>query len=124
MGIGREEKKKVKGSIKSVRNNFISELFKILLKKVMDFNYLEMGMYTKDVIKMGNLMEKANTFGRMDLLMQANLLMDRDQDLENGYRASVMEIYILDIIKKIENREKENIFGLQAVFLKEIFQEI
>lgn len=124
MEIGREEKKKVKGSIKSVRNNFISEHFKILLKKVMDFNYLEMGMYTKDVIKMGNLMEKANTFGRMDLLMQANLLMDRDQDSENGSRASVMEIYILDIIKKIENREKENIFGLQAVFLKEIFQEI
>ncbi len=124
MEIGREEKKKVKGSIKSVRNNFISEHFKILLKKVMDFNYLEMGMYTKDVIKMGNLMEKANTFGRMDLLMQANLLMDRDQDSENGSRASVMEIYILDIIKKIENREKENIFGLQAVFLKEFFQEI
>lgn len=124
MEIGREEKKKVKGSIKSVRNNFIQELFKILLKKVMDFNYLEMGMYTKDVIKMGNLMEKANTFGRMDLLMQANLLMDRDQDLENGSRASVMEIYTLDIIKKIENREKENIFGLQDVFLKEIFQEI
>lgn len=50
--------------------------------------------------------------------------MDKDQDLGNGYQASMMEIYILDIIKRIENREKENIFGLQAVFSKEIFWEI
>lgn len=35
----------------------------------MDFNYLEMEMYTKDVIKTENSMEKASTFGQMDLLM-------------------------------------------------------
>lgn len=87
----------------------------------MDFSYLEMEMYTKDAIKMENLMERANTFGLMDLPTLANLLMDRDQDKENGYRVFMMEIYISETTKKIENREKENIYGLQGVFLKAIF---
>lgn len=120
MAIGRQEKNKGKGYIKSVINNFIQELFKILLKRDKDFNYLEMEISTKDVIKTVNLMEKVNTFGLMDQLMWAILLMDRDQGMENGYQVSVMEIYISDNIKKIKNREKGNIYGLQAVFFREI----
>lgn len=53
-----------------------------------------MGISMKGIIKMESLMEKVGISGLMDQPMLEILLMDRDQDLENGSQGWMMEIFM------------------------------
>jgi hypothetical protein len=67
-------------------------------------------------------MEKEHIFGKMVRLIKGNFKMEKDMVMENGYLQRYLmnskETYILDTIKMIERKERENTHGKMDTFIK------